>query len=97
MNHVEIQAACANIIQFCCAAGGSEILNLKLNDFIFTGYSIDSLIVGGSSNNEEEQKNDVHVFSFTQVVDISMRGLWALHGWLCVLRAHNLCDENIYM
>lgn len=46
VNYAELQAACANIMQFSCVARGSEILSLKMNDLRFTSSSLDSPIVG---------------------------------------------------
>ena len=46
VDYAKLQAACVNIIQFNSVSRGAEMLDLKVQDLIFTGNCIASPVVG---------------------------------------------------
>lgn len=83
-------------MQFIAVSRGCEMLSLQVQDLFFTGDSIDSPIVGVVPITKN-RKSSYTYFRFTKQVDISICGFSALQGWLCVLRAHNVVEGNLFI
>lgn len=96
MNYAELQVACINIMQFAVVARGGEILSLQVRDLCFSGDYADSPIIGMLPITKN-RKTSYTYFRFTKGIDISICGLNTLKGWLNVLLAHGLYEENIFM
>ena len=96
VDYANLQAACVNIIQFNSVSRGAEMLDMKVQDLIFTGNCIASPVVGVLPVTKN-RKRSYTCLQFSKGVDITFCGLSALLGWLCVLRAHNVCNASLIL
>ena len=96
VDYAKLQAACVNILQFNSVSRGAEMLDLKVQDLIFTGNCIASPVVGALAVTKNRKRSYTY-FRFSKGVEISICGLSALPGWLCVLRAHKVCNGSLFL
>lgn len=96
VNYAQMQTACIKLMQFSAVARGAEIIGLQVQDLVFTGNATDCPVVGVLPVTKNRRSSNTY-FRFTKAIDVSICGLSALLGWLCVLRAHNVCDGNVFL
>lgn len=71
-------------------------MDLKGQDLISTGNSIASPIVGVPLVTKNRKISNTY-FRFSKGAHISLCRLSALIGWLCVLRAHKVCNGSLFL
>lgn len=96
VNMAKLQASIVNLLQFNSVARGNEILNLQVKDLVFTGDSMNSPIVAILPVTKNKKKSYTY-FKFSKQVDISICGLSALQGWLCVIRSFGMDEGNLFL
>lgn len=96
VDYKKLQVAIVNIMQFATVSRGAEMLNLETRDLIFTGEFLNSPIFGVLPVTKSLRRVNTY-FRFTRMVDVSICGLTALQGWICVLRSHEVLNGNLFL
>lgn len=96
VNYAALQTACINMMQFSAVCQHADLLALEVRDLQFTATSVDSPIIGCLPTTKNGKPTPTYM-RFTKGMHVSICGLQALQGWLCVLDAHEVADGKLFL